>query len=112
VNTADAIDRLRENPRQIKVKCPDNHFIATITLSVRDNQLTMRVGWSGKELRRRALQGKPALYADVAVEDDRNIALECAGSHCRYNPTRNALLLALELADAALRGHAEHRLTW
>lgn len=112
MNTAEVIDRLRENPRQIKVKCPNNHFIANITLSVRDDQLTTRWGLSGNELRRRRLEGKPALYADVVAEDDRNVELKCRSSHCDYNPTRNAQLLALELAEAALRGHAVHRLTW
>jgi hypothetical protein len=44
VNTAEAIDRLRESPRKIRVLCPDGHFIANITLSVRDGQHSRRAG--------------------------------------------------------------------
>jgi hypothetical protein len=113
VNTAEVIRDLEaQGPREIKVKCPNGHFIADITLSVIDGQLTTRWGRSKKDLRRRASQGIPALYGAVVVAADRNVVLNCADSHCSYNPTRNDQLLALELAEAALRGHAEYRLKW
>jgi hypothetical protein len=112
VNNDDVIRQLAQSPREVKVTCPDDHFIAEITLSVRDGQLAMRWGLSGKDLRRRASQKGGVLSAEVHVADDRNVVLECADSHCGYNPIRNAQLLALELAEAALRGHAVWRLTW
>jgi hypothetical protein len=45
-------------PAQIEVQCPDGHFIANITLSVRDGQLTMRRERSGYDLRGRALRNE------------------------------------------------------
>ena len=112
MNAAEVIRELEQGPRQIKVKCPNDHFIATITLSVSGGRLATRWGRSGKDLRRRASQGKPALYGDVVVQGDKNVVLKCRDSHCDYDGCRNAQLLALELANAALRGHTEYCLTF
>jgi hypothetical protein len=111
MNTAEVIDRLRDTPRQIRVLCPRGDFIADITLSVRDDQLTMRWGRSGKDLRRRASHGRPALYADVHVAADKNVMLACTRGKCRYRGYFNEQSLALKLATEALTGHAEYQLT-
>jgi hypothetical protein len=112
VNTAEVIVRLRDNPRHIRVLCPRGDFITDITLYVRDGQLTTRWGSSsGKELRRRASQGRPALYADVHVAGDKNTVLVCTRGKCRYRGYFNEQALALKLATEALAGHAEYQLT-
>jgi hypothetical protein len=56
MNTAEVIRQLEESPREIEVRCPSDHFIRKITLSVRDGQLAMGWGLSGKDMRRRASQ--------------------------------------------------------
>ena len=56
--------------------CPRGDFIADMTLSVVDGQFTTRWGRSAKDLRRRKLQQRPALYADVVVAGDKNVVPE------------------------------------
>jgi hypothetical protein len=111
MNTAEAIDRLRENPRQIRVLCPRGDFIADIPLSARDGHLAMRLMRTKKALRDLASRQKPALYADVHVAADKNVMLACARGKCRYRGYFNEQALALKLATEALTGHAEYQLT-
>jgi hypothetical protein len=118
VNTADVIRNLEPyTPLQVRVLCPRGDFIADMTLSVKDGQLAMQGGRSAKDLQRKKIQGKPALYAAVHAAPDWGTVLECVNSHCGYRGRRNSQRLALELAKAALRarlagqtGHAEYRL--
>lgn len=102
-------------PLQIKVLCPRGHFVADMTLYVRDGQLVTHRARSKYDLRRKALEQKPALYGDVHAATNWNTMLECVNSQCDYHGYYNSLGLAIELAEAALRarlaGHAEYRLT-
>lgn len=111
MNTAEVIDRLRDNPRQIRVLCPRGDFIANITLSVRDGDLAMRLMRTQKSLRDLASRQQPALYADVHVAADKNTMLVCTRGKCRYRGYFNEQALALKLAGEALAGHAEYQLT-
>jgi hypothetical protein len=117
VNHADVIRDLAPYiPLNIRVLCPRGHFIADMTLSVVNGQLTTRINRSENYLRDRALQQKPVLSADVAMEPDKNVVQKCVNGDCDYHGKHNSQRVALELAEAALRaklsGHAaEHRLT-
>lgn len=111
MNTAEVIQALGDTPRRITVKCPADHFIADVTVCVIDGELTLRAERSKRDLRRRHAQGKGDFGAHVHVSADRPTAPVCRSSHCDYRGARNEMELALELAQAALRGHAVHRLT-
>jgi hypothetical protein len=102
-------------PLDIRVMCPSGHFIANMTLSVRNGDLAIQGAHSKYDLQRKALQGKPALNAAVHAAPNWNSVLQCVNSDCTFRGYYNSQGLALELAEAALRarmaGHAEYRLT-
>ncbi len=116
MNTADVIRNLEPHaPLSIRVLCPRGHFIADMTLSVKNGQLAMQGAHSSNELQRKASQGKPAYSAAVHAGPNWNTVLQCVNSRCDFSGYYNSQHLALELAQAALRarmaGHAEYRLT-
>ena len=107
----EVIDGLREGgPRQIRVMCPNDDFIASITLSVRQGGLTMQWGLTGKDLRRRVSQRGGVLSAEVHVSPGSNTVLKCPRGKCCYRGYFHQHELALELARAALAGRAEYHL--
>jgi hypothetical protein len=115
VNTAEVIRNLEPHtPLEIRVLCPRGHFIADMTLSVKNGQLAIQGTHSSNDLQRRALHGKSAFSAAVHAAPNWNTVLECVNSHCTFSGYYNSERLALELAKAALRarmaGHAEYRL--
>lgn len=110
MNTEDVIRQLEQSPREIRVLCPHGHFIANITLFVRDGQMTTRWGLSGKDMRRRDSQRGGVFSADVHVSANTNTVLECVNGRCNYRGSYNERRLALELAREAVAGRAEHRL--
>ena len=112
MNSAEVIHELQNAPRDIRVLCPAGHLIVEMTLSVINGELTTRRRRSQKDLRRRALRGQLDFSGHVHVSDDRNTVLVCPKGHCQYRGYRNEMSLALELAQSALAGHAEHRLTF
>lgn len=65
-------------PLTVRVQCPRGHFIANITLSVIDGQLTTRRERSGKDLRNRKFEGRPDFNGHLHVSADRNTVLQCA----------------------------------
>ena len=61
--------------------------------------------WMSLAQRRAQHRGNPQPAQDVSVR------LKCTNSRCRYTHKFDYMRLAVELAAAALAGHAEHRLT-
>lgn len=103
-------------PLHIQVQCYRGHFMANMTLNVRDGQLTVRQERSRNDLRDRASKGRGDFNAEVHVTPNSGTVLECTNSKCKYRPERNMQGLAEELARAALRARltdtpAVHRLT-
>lgn len=102
-------------PLHVEVQCYRGHFIANMTLSVRDGQLTVRQERSGYDLRRRASDGKGDFNGDVHVTPNSGTVLQCERSDCKYSAQRNMLGLPKDLAETALRARltdtpAVHRL--
>ena len=116
MNDAEVIRKLEPYmPLQIEVQCHRGHFVANMTLSIRDGQLTIRREHSGYERRRRASEGG-VLSADVHVISSSGTVLECVNRDCKYRAERNMHGLALDLAETALRARltdtpSVHRMT-
>jgi hypothetical protein len=112
VNSAEAIQAIvREGPQDIRVLCPNGHLIVNMTISVVDGDLTAIRRRSGKDLQRRRLRGQINFGGHVHISTDRNTTLQCTNNRCHYRGYRNEMQLYVELAESALAGHAEHRLT-
>ena len=112
MNVDDAISAIvREGPQDIRVMCSDGHFIADMTLSVKNGAIAMQGAPSGNKLRRNASQGKPVVSAAVHAAPNWNTVLECVNSKCTFSGYYNSQNLALELVRARMAGHAEYRLT-
>jgi hypothetical protein len=92
----EAISGLASAPKDIRVKCPNDHFVADMMLSVIDGHLTLRNCRSKSDLRRRRAEEKPALYVHLHVSADRSTVLRCRDKYCGYAGRRNEMQLALE----------------
>ena len=80
MNTAEVIDRLRDNPRQIRVLCPRGDFIANITLSVRDGDLAMRLMRTEKSLRDLASRQQPPYMPTFTWQRTRTLCWYAPGA--------------------------------
>lgn len=121
-------ERIRQSPRQVRVLCPGGHFIADITLYVRDSDQAAAdtFAWAPDDepplppIRMRLQDNRTQHIDGAALEQPPGlrppgwagtVTLDCTNRRCTYSGSFRPASLAAELAVAALAGHAEHRLT-
>ena len=122
IETANEIrDGIRQASQEIRVLCPKGHFIAHIGLYVPGAEYGINPETAPVRMHPRGPQkqyvgdfseGSHGLRMDLGgAPYSYNVRLRCMNSRCRYSGSFNFITLALELAEQALAGRAEYRLT-
>lgn len=123
IETANAIrDRIRQAPQEIRVLCPRGHFIAHVTLVVPGamyaDASAAPIWMQPRGLHKQHISDPPGAgrHGFRAARNPRswqslNVRLKCTNSRCRYSGSFAMIPLAVDLATAALAGHAEYRMT-
>jgi hypothetical protein len=108
-------DRLRGDPRDIRVLCPRGHYIAHIRLHVPDTAPEPSISMQPRGRSRRMLstdQKRADVYgvhAYTPARGRRYVRVQCP--QCPYDGKFDYEKLAVELAVHALAGHAGHQLS-
>jgi hypothetical protein len=108
-------DRIRLEPREIRVLCPRGHFIVHLALHANgpgDGVLMHPRGGPDKSYVGNVHEGNHGFRMDIdSVPRTFRVKLHCTRTKCKYLGAFNFDVLAVLLAKVALDGHAEYRLT-